>query len=154
MTLPPSPTLPIFSSAAPSSALPLPSNHGKLVAEAVGITIGLSLGLTAVVVLGCILWRRRKRWRPREDSEDDAAARPSRSLPPRESKAKATTIVSEAGRKSRASKPKAQKKDGEEKSGMTLFHHSARVGSTATYICYETLDSMISALSRMLINVA
>lgn len=97
MTLPPSPTLPIFTSAAPSSSpLPSSSNHSTLVAEAAGITIGLAVGLTAFAVLGYLFWRRRQRRRPQEDDENEVTARPSPPLP--SGQPQAMTTVSELGR--------------------------------------------------------
>ncbi|THU94897.1 hypothetical protein K435DRAFT_860071 [Dendrothele bispora CBS 962.96] len=73
MTLPPSVSIPTFvapqtssPSASPSStAGTSSSSHKQLVADAVGLTVGLGLGLTAVCVLGYLLWIRRRRKRRR-----------------------------------------------------------------------------------------
>ncbi|KAF9479569.1 hypothetical protein BDN70DRAFT_806792 [Pholiota conissans] len=71
-TLPPSISLPIFTTSTSSSVLttsatvtPVPvklSNH-KRIAEAVGITVGISLGLTAIASAAFYFWRRRRRRR-------------------------------------------------------------------------------------------
>ncbi|KAJ3755819.1 hypothetical protein EV360DRAFT_49055 [Lentinula raphanica] len=78
-TLPPSVSLPSFvSSTATASSTSSPSstsssqssNHKQLVADAVGFTVGLGLGLTLITALVYYIWRRRRRrqddteWRP------------------------------------------------------------------------------------------
>ncbi|KAF8075195.1 hypothetical protein FPV67DRAFT_1381461, partial [Lyophyllum atratum] len=62
MTLPPTASLPTIGSPEPTiSSVPVRDNAKRtLIAQAVGITLGLSLGLTAVAVLAYIFWRRRR----------------------------------------------------------------------------------------------
>ncbi|KAK7440451.1 hypothetical protein VKT23_017089 [Stygiomarasmius scandens] len=72
-TLPPSVSVPEFIPPATSSSSPVGSsssnNHKQLVADAVGLTVGLGLGLTAVCVVGYLFWKRKRRKGPRGDAE-------------------------------------------------------------------------------------
>ncbi|KAG7096355.1 hypothetical protein E1B28_003799 [Marasmius oreades] len=91
-TLPPSISLPtvIPTSSSSNSATPTTTSDNtkkKLVAHAVGLTIGLGLGLTAVACVIYMLWRRRRR-KQREDSmvaggtiDHASASRWNRELP-------------------------------------------------------------------------
>ncbi|KAH0583086.1 hypothetical protein H2248_010973 [Termitomyces sp. 'cryptogamus'] len=112
MTLPPTASLPIFSPALSSPPSPVEaSDHHMLVVEAVGITIGLSLGLTVVAVLGYLYWRRRRRRRPPEDCEGEATSQPSHALPTSQSQTTSTVV-----RASRVFGPHTHKKNQREKS--------------------------------------
>ncbi|KAF8202346.1 hypothetical protein BJ912DRAFT_439058 [Pholiota molesta] len=75
-TLPPSISLPVFStststSVAPSASaptttpLPIKSSKRKQIAEAVGLTLGISLGLTAIAAAAFYFWKRRRQRRRR-----------------------------------------------------------------------------------------
>ncbi|KAJ4474928.1 hypothetical protein J3R30DRAFT_3295208 [Lentinula aciculospora] len=74
-TLPPTISLPTFisststgsSTSSPSNTSPSNSTHKQLVADAVGLTVGLGLGLTLITSLGYYTWKRRRR--RQEDSE-------------------------------------------------------------------------------------
>ncbi|KAJ3983264.1 hypothetical protein F5890DRAFT_210530 [Lentinula detonsa] len=86
-TLPPTVSLPSFisSTTTVSSTSSSPTNtsnsqssdssHKQLVADAVGLTVGLGLGLTLVTSLGYYTWKRRRRrrdeteWRPTGDTQ-------------------------------------------------------------------------------------
>ncbi|KAF5379405.1 hypothetical protein D9615_006494 [Tricholomella constricta] len=74
-TLPPTASLPTFGTPSPTSA-PTPvqaSSNRRLIAQAVGITLGLSLGLTTVAVLLYVFWRHRRRRRPPGDSDSETS---------------------------------------------------------------------------------
>ncbi|KAG6872897.1 hypothetical protein C0995_005303 [Termitomyces sp. Mi166 len=112
ITLPPTATLPIFETPPPPSS-PTPveasSDNHTFVAEAVGITLGLSLGLTVVAVLGYLFWRRRRRRRPPEDSDSEVLPQPSRFLST--SQSQTTTMMAGSGWASHAFGPQVQKQN-------------------------------------------
>jgi len=84
MMLPPTASLPTFGRPEPTtSSMPNQGDAQRtLIAEAVGITIGLSFGLTAVAVLAYIFWRRRRRRRPPGDSDSEASRSTHSPWPP------------------------------------------------------------------------
>ncbi|KAG7094266.1 hypothetical protein E1B28_007870 [Marasmius oreades] len=75
-TLPPSIALPSVTPTSTSIPPSIPDNSAKdarknLIADAVGLTLGLGFGLTAITCAIYILWRRRRRKRREASSEQD-----------------------------------------------------------------------------------
>ncbi|GLB41581.1 hypothetical protein LshimejAT787_1001810 [Lyophyllum shimeji] len=84
MTLPPTASLPAFGTPLPTtSSAPDPGTTKRtLIAQAVGITLGLSFGLTAVAVIAYICWRRRRRRRLPGDGDSEASRSAHSPWPP------------------------------------------------------------------------